>query len=136
MHLADKTLTVFNAQHDITTDSEVYTGTVISGVSWFETLKSNVGSSGLESAKVLTVRIPVTANFSGKSFADFIAYKTSDPSKFFTLRAGDIIVKGAVQTSGLRPADLKNAYSDMFTIVSVTDDTEAPNAPHWKVVGA
>lgn len=136
MELCDKTITVFNAKYDADFDHDVYIGTIISGASWFETLKSNVDSNGLSSAKVVTVRIPVNANFSGKSFVDFIAYKEADPSSAFTLHEGDIIVKGGVYMENAKPAVLQSMFPDMFTIVSVTDSTHAPNAPHWKVVGA
>ena len=68
-------------------------------------------------------------------------------SGLWTLQAGDIIVKASVPTTrttttngvattaaiAWTPATLKKAYSDCVTVLGVTDNRRAPNAPHWKV---
>ena len=78
----------------------------------------------------------MNADFSGKAYADPIAYAGGDPNYLFTLKNGDIIVRGAVDEQGLRPADLKKKYPEIVTILGVTDNTRAPHSKHWKVVGA
>ena len=63
------------------------------------------------------------------------------------IQAGDVIVKGSVPTTetvtvngvsrtvaiNWTPAKLKKAYADCVTVLGVTDNRRAPNAPHWKV---
>lgn len=136
MNLCNDTITVFNARLNPDTDSDEYIATVISGVSWFCENVSSVDSSGLKAANKFTIRIPVTADFGGKTYKAPLDYaNAADVSGLFTLRNGDIVVRGAVTAQGLRPAVLHKNY-EAFTILGVTDNRRAPNAPHWKVVGA
>lgn len=37
------------------------------------------------------------------------------------------------EDTGWTPAKLKRAYPDCVTVLAVTDNRRAPNAPHWKV---
>lgn len=135
MNLCNETITVFNPKLNVTTGKDEYHGTVISGVSWFSEIVSTV-NEGLKAANKFTIRIPADADFGGKVYADPRAYASAeDVSGLFTLRDGDIVVRGAVTDTGLRPAKLHNNY-DAFTILGVTDNRRVPNAPHWKVVGA
>ena len=138
MRLCNETITVFNARLDAESDYDIYFATVIKGVSWFCDIASNVDSSGLKAANKFTIRIPVDADFGGKSYLDPKAYaETESPEVAFTLHSGDIIVKGAVtDVNNIRPADLKKQYSEYVTILGVTDDRRAPHSKHWKVVGA
>jgi len=58
------------------------------------------------------------------------------PELYFTLRNGDIIVKGdASGVENPRPANLQKLYPELVTILGVTDNRRAPNAKHWKVIG-
>lgn len=135
MNLCNETITVFNAKLNTTTDNDDYNGTVITGVSWFCEIVSTV-NEGLKAANKFTIRIPENADFGGKAFASPLDYAAAeDVSGLFTLRNGDIIVRGAVTATGLRPATLHKDY-EAFTILGVTDNRRAPHAPHWKVVGA
>lgn len=138
MRLCDETITVFNARFDSEHDKDTYVPTVIVGASWFCEIASNVDSSGLKAADKFTVRIPLDANFGGKNYVDPVSYAAAaDPSSIFTLQNGDIIVKGdAHLATDPRPATLKKAYTDCITVLGVTDNRRAPNAKHWKVVGA
>ena len=135
MRLCNETITVFNSRLDEESGMDTYHHTVISGVSWYSDIAANVeGAGGLKAANKFTIRIPVDANFSGKAYADPIAYAGGDPNYLFTLKNGDIIVRGAVNED-LRPAELKKICPEVVTILGVTDDRRA-RAKHWKVVGA
>ena len=134
MRLCNETITVFNAKMNAATGSDDYHGTVISGVSWFSEIVSTV-NEGLKAANKFTIRIPENANFGGKVYTDPLTYANAeDVTGLFTLRNGDIVVRGAVADSGIRPAALHKNY-EAFTVLGVTDDRRA-RAPHWKVVGA
>lgn len=135
MNLCDDIITVFNAKYNPATDSDDYNATIITGVSWFCEIVSSV-DKGLKAANKFTIRIPETANFGGRTYAAPAEYaSTEDASGLFTLHNGDIIVHGAVTETAPRPAALHKKY-EAFTVLGVTDNRRARNAPHWKVVGA
>ena len=136
MKLCSETITVFNARLDENSGYDVYIPTVINGVSWHCEIASSVDSSGLKAANKFTIRIPEDADFSGKMYASPTAYAEGDPDNLFTLKSGDIIVRGAVVDTGLKPADLQRLFGEVVTILGVTDNRRTPNARHWKVVGA
>ena len=96
MKLCNDTITVFNARVDPEAGANVWTPTVITGVSWYMTDASTVdtGKGGLVAANKATIRIPLDAGTSGKAYADPVSYKASDPERRWTLQNGDIIVKG------------------------------------------
>ncbi len=135
MKLCNETITVFNSRLDENTGMDTYHHTVITGASWYSDIAANVeGDGGLKAANKFTIRIPVDADFSGKAYADPIAYAGGDPNYLFTLKNGDIIVRGAIDED-LRPAELKKICPEVVTILGVTDDRRA-RAKHWKVVGS
>ena len=136
MRLCNDTITVVNAAYDHTTDLDVYSATQLDGCSWFLRDNAAVERSGLKNASTVVVRIPADNPKAG-CYVDPKTYAgLSDKSGHWTLQAGDVIVKAAVTSLDLRPAALTAAYSDVITVLSVTDNRRAPNAPHWKVTGA
>ena len=154
MKLCNDVITVFNARVDSTTGGNVWTQTVITGASWYMTDASTVDASkgGLVAANKATIRIPTDAGFGGKAYTDPVSYKAATSvTGLWTLQQGDIIVKGSVPASetvtnngvsstvaiNWTPAKLKQAYGeDCATVLGVTDNRRAPNAPHWRVTGA
>lgn len=128
MKLCNDTITVYN--HGLDADGyDVYYPTVIKGVHWHCEVASTVTNDGLKTANQYTIRIPLDADFSGKTYAPPEIYQPT--VLLFTLAQGDLIVKG-IGGDIEDPGELKGRV----TIVGVTDNTSAPNAPHWKVVGA
>lgn len=136
MKLCNDVITVFNKRWDADKGWEVYYPTVIQGVSWYGTIAVNLADKELVAANEIIVRIPVDANFGSSAYVDPVAYKAADsPDGLFTLASGDIIVKASVAVAPLTPAQLKESFTEYCTILGVTDDRRAPNAPHFKVVG-
>ena len=135
MKLCNDTITIFNRKVNIEKGWDMYIPTVISGVSWFGDVATNIGDKGLNAANLFKVRIPMDADFGGKTYVDPIQY-SEEPiiSGMFTIANGDIIVKAAVTDDTLKPAQLKERYP-YITVLGVTDNRRAPNAPHFKVVG-
>ena len=136
MKLCNDVITVFRSSVDASTGANVWTPTVITGASWYMTDASTVDASkgGLVAANKVIVRIPEEVAPEG-----------------FGLKAGDIIVKGSAPTStettsnGITtstpivwtPSKLKKDYGeDCATVLGVTDNRRAPNAPHWRITGA
>lgn len=137
MRLCNETITVFNALTNPDKGYEEYHGTIISGVSWYCDIASNVDSSGLKAANKFTIRIPADADFGNKTYLDPVAYASAAaPAEYFTLASGTIIIRGAAQTEGMKPSDLKKQYTDFFTVLGITDNRRAAHGKHFKVVGA
>lgn len=127
MFLADKEITVFNSTFDADTDQDTYTKTVIKGVSWREEVKINFDSPGIKAANVYIIRIPETAVCE----KDFVKPEYfTDPATQYTLKPGDIIVKG--ETTAQTPAEV----AEKVTISSVIDNRGGSKGKHIKVVGA
>lgn len=114
-------ITLLNAQVDPDTGYDVYIPTKISGASWYSTAAATVTTSGLIAADQFTVRIPVDADFSGKSYVNPIAYKNADPAKSFTIQRGDIIVRGTIDTpSRITAADLTRLIGSDGSYIAFT----------------
>jgi len=136
MKQCNETITVMNRRYDTETGRDVWTPTVIQGVSWHSEIKAAVTQNGLKDAKTATVRVPVTADTSGRVYLTPAAYKAAeDTSGAYTFARGDILVRGEV-TASLTPAEAQAAFEDCVTIIGVTDNTRRPHGPHRKVVGA
>ena len=135
MNLCNETITVYNTRHNMDLDRDEYIATVISGVSWYCEIVSAV-NDGLKAANRFTIRIPADADFGGKTYVDPREYEQADNvDGLFTLRSGNIVVHGTVTDENPRQKELQHNY-ESFTILGVTDNRRAPNAPHWKVVGS
>lgn len=134
MKECNQTITVFNRRFDKASGLDVWTPTVISGVSWHEQTDTAVTESGLKSAKKCTVRIPADADTGGKHFVAASAYADSDPAQTFTLTAGDILVRG-IHEAYTTSAGIRN-LPDKVTILGLTDNRQKPRGRHFKVVCA
>ena len=138
MKLCNDTITVFNARVDPDAGGNVWTPTVITGVGWWATDAATVDASkgGLVAANKAIIRIPIEADTGGSAYTDPVSYANAeDVSGLWTLKGGDIVVKAAVEGDNWTPAKLKKAYADCVTILGVTDNQRAPNAPHWRITG-
>lgn len=131
MRECNETITIFNRSYDDDTGLDVWTGTVITGVSWHIKTDTAITDSGLKAAAKGVVRIPTDANTSGKAYIDPLSY--TDPSTTYTLTAGDIIIRGTCSTCK-NPAELRKHHPDMGTILGVTDSTRRPHGKHFRVV--
>lgn len=141
--LCNDTITVFNAHFDETAGDDIYYPTAIAGVRWYMTQAETVDpKGGLVMANRITIRIPTNARAAGL-YVDPIAYRLAEePSGMWTLAGGTIIVKGTLPTPATRDATawtpklLRETFPECMTVLGVTDNRGAPNAPHFKVVGA
>lgn len=135
MKECNETITVFNARLNDENGYDDYIPTVIKGVSWYCDIASNVDASGLKAANKFIIRIPLDADFSGKTYVPPVSYAEQDPDAVFTLQQGSIIVH-AEETEHLLPTQLKEKYGEIVTVLGVTDSSRRPNAKHFKVVGS
>lgn len=135
MRLCTETITVFNKRYDADAGYDVWEPTVIRGVSWFCEIASAVDNTGLHAANRFTIRIPADADTSGKTYVTPVDYGAANARDVFTLANGDVVVKAALDGT-YTPAQLHAMYTDFCTVLGVTDNRRAPNAPHFKVVGS
>ena len=121
MKLCNDTITVFTASVDETTKTTVYAPTVLTGCSWFANNADTVDPrGGLVAARKVIVRIPAEVLPAG-----------------LEIRAGDIVVKEALNGSGWTPTFIRRCHGDkVITVLAVTDNRRAPNGAHVKIVGA
>lgn len=134
MKLCNEAITIFNKR--LEDGMYVYVPTVINGVSWYGDVASGLGDKGLNAANRFTIRVPLDADFYGKSYVDPVSYsKALSCEGIFTFANGDIVVKAAVALPPVSPAELKEELTEYCTVLGVTDNRRAPNAPHWKLVG-
>ena len=138
MKLCEDIITVFNARVDPKDGGRVWTPTVIRGASWWELILSDVDAArgGLAAANRRVVRIPNDADTGGKRYVSPGMYaRTADVSELWTLAPGDLIVKGELAGDGWTPAALVSACDGCMTVLGVTDNCRAREAPHLKAVG-
>lgn len=137
MHLCDDTITIFNRRLDDDKGYELYYPTVINKVSWYSGISTTVDNGGLHAADQFTIRIPMDAEFNGAQYVDPLEYKNAvDVTGLFTLANGDVIVKASIAAAPMRPKEIFETYHEACTVVGVTDNRRAPNAPHFRVVGS
>lgn len=116
MRHADKTVTVYHKEWSEEIASDVYRGSVISGVSFFTRISTAVSTDGLAHACEGVLRIPIEKYPNG-----------------LALNNGDLVCQGALQTDGLRPPDMAELCPYVFTIVGITRNTSG-HGSHVKVV--
>ena len=135
MQQCTETVTVYNHKYDRITGRDIWSATVIKGVSWHNEIKAVVTQNGLKDAKTATVRIPVDADTDDKTYMAPAAYKAAESVLgAYTLARGDILTHGEAP-SGLTPAEAQERF-ECVTILGVTDNTTRPHGAHRKVVGA
>lgn len=157
MKLCNETITVFNKRLNSDKGWNEYVPSTIQGVSWYGEIASVVDDKGLHAADRFTIRIPTDADFGGKEYADPVEFaKLPDVSGYWTIANGDVMAKGAVEEQPfatetseaitdeggdplnevLTLEQIHARYTNCCTVLGVTDNRRAPNAPHWKVVGS
>lgn len=136
MKLTNDTITVYNSYTDPVNKYKHYVPTVIKGVHWYGTVKAQPTNSGLVSASEYIIRIPENAVFGAKFVSPKTYEKMSNKDGYFTIAKGDTIVHGSIVESGDRakPSSLQSEYDDVVTVISLTDNMDAPNGRHYKVV--
>lgn len=134
MKLCTETLTIFNARVDPDTGDLIWYPTTIKGCSWHAETVSAIETSGeLKAANKTIVRIPTNAA-AEKEYVDPRVYACADPETYFTIRTGDLIVRGIETIVGLTKASLMERR-ETAVILGVTDNRRA-HAPHWKVTAS
>lgn len=124
---------------------EMYQRTVITAVMWENRKAANVlASGGNIAADQATVYIPLARGAAYVAPTAWLA--KSSKTGFWTLKPGDVIVRGAVTdeiheavvgppaVAAFRMSDLKAKYDNVLVITSVdTMDGGSPAMQHWQI---
>lgn len=125
-----QTVTLYNKY--ITNRQECWQRTVVEGVSWFGKQRVSIAAEGSSAADMAVIRIPVD------SLADYLPRPLWVINrKGWTLRAGDVIVKGILDTDiapGESISKVLAAAEQTVTIESIGDNRRG-GLPHIRVSG-
>lgn len=122
MGVFNDTVTIYNAHTDTKTRAQTLYRTVLSGVSWHRTCETAVAADGLKSANVVHVNAPERAA-QGKQYLPWkvwAALPEDGKAGAWTLREGDLVVRGDCVLDGIRAADLR-AQADVYTLYAYND---------------
>lgn len=123
MGVFSDTVTVYNAHTDPKTRAQTLYRTVLTGVSWHRTCETAVAADGLKSANVIHINVPERADAQGKQYLPWRVWGAlSEDGKAgaWTLREGDLIVRGACELDSPRAADLRT-QTDAYTLYAYND---------------
>lgn len=119
--------------------NEILLPTIIRNVSWHASHDASGGNS-VSSHDAVRVRIPIDADFGGKTYATRIAFDAmsiEDAKNHWTLAERDIVVRGEVTEENISQTILAEQFQDMFLINSYSDNTDlgTDRIKHWRVGG-
>jgi hypothetical protein len=127
-------ITLYNKYYDRTLGHDAYLRSYIFNVNWQGARAVTVNDKGLITADFTEVFIyPPT--WGDKNYMKPKEWaKSEEKELFFTLNAGDIIVKGIIDyaIAAASTKELINSFDDVLTIVSVVDLSET-SLPHWEI---
>ena len=116
MLACNETCTLYHKNYDPDTRLDVWTATILTGVSWYAKQGVTAGENGLNSADTLIVRIPVEAAPEGLSASP-----------------GDLMVKGE---NGPIASPRELAGKERYTVTAFRDNRRGPSAlHHYKIEG-
>lgn len=125
--------TLYNKAYDTEKGYDVYHRTVLKGVRWEERQGVNVAKLGMSEADKLLVLIPFSVDAERKLAMTAKAYaRTSDKTQFWTLKEGDILVKGEV-TDEIESIKDFGKLHDYFTLTTVDFYDIGGKMSHWEV---
>ena len=127
-------ITLYNHRMNKETRLDEWHRTVLKGVHFYVDHKVAVGDKGLNGADVYKIRIPETAACQ-KGYvpeSEFLSLEGEPES--WTLRKGDVVVRGICELEIEKPADLAGHGVQYCTVTSWSDN-HFGGLPHWRVGG-
>jgi hypothetical protein len=137
--LINADITIYNKWYNRATRLDEWKRVQIKGVELYGGRAVTVTDHGLQTANIYTVRIPAASGPSGRAFVlpeDWAGTSSDALAQFWTLQAGDIVVRGLVNDDITRAADVTGKYSECFTMTGWRDNRRgSPAVQHWRVDG-
>lgn len=121
------TITLYN-KYESDDYTSGYQRTVLTGVLFVSSKGTNADTTGMKDADAVKITIPFGGHTGYLSPIDWDKSRVGH----WTLREGDIVVKGSVADEDIDPETLKAKYSDVCQITT-TDTFDFGGLQHWKV---
>lgn len=132
--ITNTSLTIYNSKFDASSNTHVWTKTIIEKANWYESLGSSRDSGGTDLNKTIKVRIPDNGS-NGDGYVDESQYESmNDVSGVWTLKNDDFLVKGVCDLVISSPKDLFASGVHTCRINSWSDNRRG-KSPHWRVGG-
>lgn len=133
-------ITIFNKRYVREERTEKFVATQIKGVSFYSRKGTSSGNQDRNPKDAYTIRIPDTADTSGKAYAEQMEYSCMDDEIFpgyWTIQRGDIIVRGLSELEEATETELKQSYPDVITVTNFTDNRGRCSTcmMHWRIGG-
>lgn len=134
MGMMQDVVTVYNKYVD--EGVEKWQRTVLSGVFWDAVKGAVARRTGVQSADSMQIIIPLSVTASRASYLPPKAWAAcTDKSGFWTLRSGDIVVRGAVAREISRSSKELRDLDDVLAITSADTKRFGGGMAHWEVSG-
>lgn len=137
--LTNADITIYNKWYNRVTRLDEWHRVQIRGVEWYGGQAVTVTDHGLQTAATYTVRIPAASSLSDRAFVlpeDWAGTSSDALAQFWTLQAGDIVVRDLVDNDISKAADVTGKYSECFTVTGWRDNRRgSPAVQHWRVDG-
>jgi len=130
-------LTIIN--RTVVNHKDLFLPTVLGPANWYAHQKQTVTDGGMRSANAIRVRIPVSSP--GRTYlpeVDWRALPADKRATFWTIQAGDLIVRGDVTDPVQSTAQIKDAYGPDAAVITGYADNRRGSAvmQHWRIDGA
>lgn len=137
------TITLYNHYVDKTTQLTTWYRTVLKNCFFQNQYEVTVGGETIGRTNSTIVRIP--QNYIYKDYADWYTGEKTSLDKYFTLRQGDIIIRGEVDDiidetkKGMYSTDIVAKYKDLGLCTQIeayqNNTGGGRGTPHYKVIG-
>lgn len=133
-------ITIFNKRYVREERTEKFVATQIKGVSFHFRKGTSSGNQDRNARDTYTIRIPDTADTSGKAYAEQMEYSGMDDDTFpgyWTIQRGDIIIRGLSGCDTVTETELKQNYPDVITVDNFSDNRSRCSEcmRHWRIGG-
>lgn len=133
-------ITIFNKRYVREERTEKFVGTQIKGVSFYSRKGRTSGNQERDDKDTYTIRIPDTADTTGKAYAEQMEYSGMDDEiypGYWTIQRGDIVVRGLSDLEVATETELKQSYPDVVTVTNFTDNRSRCSnyMKHWRIGG-
>lgn len=133
-------ITIFNKRYVREERTEKFVATQIKGVSFYSRKGTSSGKQERDVKDTCTIRIPETADTSGKAYAEQMEYAAMDDETYpgyWTIQRGAIIVRGLSDLETATETELKQQYPDVVIVDNFTDNRSrcSPFMRHWRIGG-
>lgn len=133
-------ITIFNKRYIREERREIFVATQIRGVSFFSRKGVSPGNQATDVNDTYTVRIPDTADMSGKSYVEQMEYSGMDDEtyqNYWTIQPGAMIIRGLSSPETATETELKKRYPDVIYVTNFTDNRSrcSVGMRHWRIGG-